>query len=57
MRTLTKDELESMGMTFDMVRRWAEFYRDELARNPSNASARGRAALMDFAMELLGGEP
>jgi hypothetical protein len=55
MSTITGDELESIGVDHDMAVRWAAFYRNEIRRHPENGSARGRAVLMEFSADLLGG--
>jgi hypothetical protein len=55
MATLSREELESMGVDLTMAERWAGFYRNEMRRNPENGSARGRAVLMAHAAELLRG--
>jgi hypothetical protein len=55
MRTLTPEELQSMGMTLEQALGWVEFYRNEVRHNPSNGSAKGRIALMEHAAKLLGG--
>jgi hypothetical protein len=52
-RTLTREELERAGLTREMAEAWRDFYRNELARNPGNPSAAGRAELMQWAVELL----
>jgi hypothetical protein len=39
-----------------MAEAWRDFYRNELALNPENPSAAGRAELMQRAAELLTGE-
>ena len=51
--TLTREELERAGLTQEMAEAWRDFYRNELARNPRNPSAAGRAELMQRAVELL----
>ena len=53
-RTLTREELEEAGLTQEMAEAWRNFYRQELARNPRNPGAAGRAELMQWAVELLG---
>jgi hypothetical protein len=53
LRTLTREELERAGLSREMADAWRDFYRHELARNPSNPSAAGRAELMQRAVELL----
>ena len=53
-RTLTREEIEEAGLTQEMAEAWRNFYRQELARNPRNPSAAGRAELMQRAVELLG---
>ena len=52
--TLTREELEQVGLTQEMAVAWREFYLRELARNPRYPSAAGRAELMQRAVELLG---
>ncbi|HXG63695.1 MAG TPA: RHS repeat-associated core domain-containing protein, partial [Blastocatellia bacterium] len=54
--TLTREELENAGVTKEIAQAWREFYRKEMARNPANPSAAGRAELMDRAVKLLGGK-
>jgi uncharacterized protein DUF4951 len=51
--SLTREELEQAGVTRDMALQWRDFYRSELARNPGNPSAAGRAELMEAAARLL----
>jgi Domain of unknown function (DUF4951) len=53
--SLTKDDLESIDVTLEMALEWADFYDNEVIRNPTNGSAKGRAVLMRRAAELLGG--
>ncbi len=53
--TLTRQELESAGVTREMAEAWREFYRTEALRVPTNPSALGRADLMQQAVELLSG--
>jgi hypothetical protein len=53
-RTLTREELEEAGLTQEVAEAWRNFYRQELARNPRNPSAAGRAELRQRAVELLG---
>ena len=43
METLTKEELEKNGVTKEMAEKWRDFYKQEIARNPNNPSAAGRA--------------
>jgi hypothetical protein len=52
---LTREGLIALGVTLEMAQGWAQFYRNETMRNPANDSARGRAALMERAVQLLGG--
>jgi hypothetical protein len=51
--SLTRAELGAAGVTRSMAEDWANFYRNELLRNPDNPSAAGRADLMDAAARLL----
>ena len=51
--TLTREELERVGLTREMAEAWRDFYRYESARNPRSPSAAGRAELMQRAVELL----
>jgi hypothetical protein len=53
--TVTREELQSMGMTEELALQWAAFYRAVTLANPANDSARGRAVLMEYAAELLRG--
>ena len=53
--TLTREELESGGVTKDMAEKWRDFYRTAVLHNEANPSALGRAELMQRALELLGG--
>ena len=55
MNTLRREALARAGLTREMVEAWRDFYRHELARNPRNPSAAGRAELMQRAVELLSG--
>jgi hypothetical protein len=57
MRGLTREELQSMGVTRDMAQRWADFYKNVVVLHPENESARGRTVLMQFAADLLSEEP
>jgi hypothetical protein len=52
---LTLDELQSINVTREMALEWAAFYVNEARRKPANGSARGRARLMAYAADLLGG--
>jgi RHS repeat-associated protein len=54
--TITAEELRKAQLTVDMAIRWRDFYINELARNPNNPSAAGRAELMDYVVRLLGGK-
>lgn len=54
--TLTTEELERAGVTIQIAEAWRDFYQAEVRRNPRNPSARGRADLMQRAIDLLGGE-
>jgi hypothetical protein len=56
MSIITRVELQSIGMDFEMATQWAEFYADWVSQRPENGSARGRARLMAYAAELLRGE-
>jgi hypothetical protein len=51
--SLTREELQQAGVTRDMALQWRDFYENELARNPNNPSAAGRAELMQAAARLL----
>ena len=53
MQTITAQELRQGGLTVDMAVQWRDFYINEVARNPGNPSAAGRAELMDFIVGLL----
>ena len=50
---LTRDRLIRDGVTQDIAKAWAKFYRNEVLRRLQNPSARGRAALMEAAARLL----
>jgi hypothetical protein len=50
---LSRGFLERAGVTRAMAEAWARFYRNEMRRVPDNASARGRAVLMEEAARLL----
>ena len=52
---LTKEELDTAGVTREIAERWRDFYRNEVVRHPRNPSARGRADLMQRAVGLLDG--
>ena len=52
-QTLTRAELEQAGVTKEVAKAWAEFYRAVVEATPKNPSAAGRAALMDAAAKLL----
>ena len=51
--TLTRAELQNAGVTAELARQWRDFYLEEAQRSPTNPSARGRADLMQRALELL----
>lgn len=51
--TLSREELEAAGVTWEMASEWRDFYIVEAAHNPKNPSAQGRAELMAYAAELL----
>ena len=53
---LTSEELQSIQATWEICVLWAEFYENEALRRPRNPSARGRAALMRKAAELIEGD-
>lgn len=53
MDALTRSELVTLGVTGTIARTWRDFYLSEIIRNPKNPSARGRADLMQRALELL----
>ncbi len=53
--TLTREDLERVGLTWEIAEAWRDFYRHEILRNPQNPSAAGRAELMPRALELLQG--
>jgi len=53
--TLTKGYLDSKGVTLEMAEQWRDFYINEAHVRPNNPSAKGRAELMQKAVELLGG--
>jgi hypothetical protein len=55
--TLTRGELEDMGVTPSIARAWYRFYDNEVIRTPTNPSAAGRAELMRYAYHLLTGTP
>ena len=57
MRSLTREELQSIGVTRDMSQQWADFYKNVVVLHPENVSARGRTVLMQFAADLLSEEP
>jgi hypothetical protein len=46
--------LRKAGVTAEMAREWAQFYRAEAARNPANPNALPRAQLMEAIANLLG---
>lgn len=50
---LSREAINKIGLTYEMAAQWAEFYTNEMIRNPSNPSAAGRADLMKAIMELL----
>ena len=56
MESLTREELELADITRRIAEAWRAFYRAEVARNPRNPSARGRADLMQRAADLLNGD-
>jgi hypothetical protein len=53
--TLTREELERAGLTWEIAEAWRDFYHHEIRRDPQNPSAAGRAELMQRALELLHG--
>ena len=50
---ITREEIESMGLTLQMATTWLRFYEEVLARNPKNPSVRGRIDLMSRIIKLL----
>lgn len=50
---LSADDLRAEGMTPELAGQWRDFYVAVKARNPGNPSAGGRAALMDWIVQLL----
>ncbi|MEX1172803.1 MAG: DUF4951 domain-containing protein [Chloroflexota bacterium] len=50
---LSREGLTQAGVTREMAEAWADFYRNEAIRVPSNPSARGRADLMTAVADLL----
>jgi len=52
-QTLTRTELEQAGVTKEIAKAWADFYRAVKLATPNNPSAAGRASLMDAAAKLL----
>jgi RHS repeat-associated protein len=53
MYTLTRAELREAGVTPQIAREWRDLYVNEVVAHPANPSARGRAELMQRALELL----
>jgi 23S rRNA A1618 N6-methylase RlmF len=53
MGTITVEEMNKAGVTSEMSQNWANFYRNEMVRNPANPSAPGRADLMQYVRDLL----
>lgn len=54
-QTLTREELESNGVTKEMAEKWRDFYKQVKLETSNNPSAGGRAELMQRAVDLLGG--
>ncbi len=52
-QTLTKGELQRMGVTRTMAEKWRDFYLNEAKRVPNNPSAQGRSEFMQRAVDLL----
>jgi hypothetical protein len=50
---LTREGLQSSGLTAEIANAWAQFYRNEAVRVATNPSALGRAELMEAAARLL----
>jgi len=50
---LTRAELLSRGVTYEMAIAWRDFYVRVVLDNPTNMSAAGRALLMDAAAKVL----
>lgn len=53
MANLTRQEMESAGLTREIATAWRDFYKNEMMRVPNNPSAAGRADLMQRAVEIL----
>jgi len=53
MVTLTRAKLVASGVTVQMAREWRDFYLEVVRQTPDNPGARGRAELMQRAIELL----
>ena len=51
--SLTRQELESAGMTRMIAEAWRDFYLNVIRLTPNNPSAAGRADLMQRAVDLL----
>ncbi len=54
---LSADALREAGLTPDVAQQWADFYRNEAVRVPTDPSALRRADLMQAAANLLRGKP
>ncbi len=50
---VSADKLREAGVTAEMAEKWAEFYANEVMRNPGNRSAAGRADLMNHVADIL----
>ena len=48
-------QLKKEGVTSEMLRQWAEFYRAEAIRVPQNPTAAARAFYLEELLKLMGG--
>ena len=55
-RTITLEQLTEQGVTPAQAQAARDFYAGVLARNPGNAAAAARVQLMDYILQLLGGQ-
>ena len=57
MATITREQLQQIGMTRELAIAWRGFYDEVQRQNPLNPSAAGRRDLMQRVIELLTGDP
>jgi hypothetical protein len=53
MQTLTKDQIAKLAITRAQAKAGLEFYKNEMMRNPGNATAAARVKLMEHILSNL----